>query len=87
MHEFLLKLYYEKYNKRALITLQSQEWLAYKNICIQALEEEPPPTESAKGKVKKTKGRNLAERLLKYQREVLRFVMEENVPFSNDLAE
>ncbi len=87
MHEFLLKLYYEKYNKRVLITLQSQEWLAYKNICKQALEEEPPPIEAARGKAKKTKGRNLVERLLKYQTEVLRFVLEENVPFSNNLAE
>jgi transposase len=87
MHELLLKLYTEKYRQGLLITPQDAQWTAYQDICTQALEQEPPSIKNARGKAKKTKGRNLAERLQKYQTEVLRFVLENNVPFSNNQAE
>jgi len=50
----------------------------------------PPPEGWPKGKrgrVKKSKARNLAERLDKYRREVLAFVYDFKVPFDNNLAE
>lgn len=87
MHELLLRLYHEKYLKGLQIHKESPEWLEYQQICQAALKEEPPPIKNKRGKPKKTKGRNLAERLLKYQEEVLRFALEENVPFSNNQAE
>lgn len=86
MHELLVALYH-KYQRGESIHRRSHEWRLYQQICRQALEEEPSPVINNKGKPKKSKGRNLAERLLKYQAEVLRFVMEEGVPFSNNQAE
>ena len=87
MHKLLLDLYEEKYLKGLQIHKNSAEWLEYQQICKAALEEEPPPIKNKRGKPKQTKGRNLAERLLKYQTEVLRFALEQNVPFSNNQAE
>ena len=64
-----------------------RHWRTYKTICQAAFQEEPPAIKSKKGRPKKSKGRNLAERLFKYQAEVLRFALEEEVPFSNNQAE
>ncbi|MEM1281929.1 MAG: IS66 family transposase [Chlamydiota bacterium] len=86
MYLLLLQLY-DKYQQGKTIHRRSHEWRLYQQICRQAFEEEPSPSRNDKGKIKKTKGRNLAERLLKRQAEVLRFVMEDGVPFSNNQAE
>ncbi|KAA0446238.1 MAG: IS66 family transposase [Candidatus Thioglobus sp.] len=40
-----------------------------------------------KGRLKKSKSRNLLERLIKYEKEVLRFMINPDVPFTNNLAE
>ena len=40
-----------------------------------------------KGRMKKSKSRNLLERLSKFEQDVLRFMKEVDVPFSNNLAE
>ncbi|RME99530.1 MAG: hypothetical protein D6772_07595 [Bacteroidetes bacterium] len=61
--------------------------MEYQRICQAALKEEPPPIKHKRGRSKNSKGRNLANRLLKYQTEVLRFALEENIPFSNNQAE
>jgi transposase len=47
----------------------------------------PPQTEKKRGRVKKTKSRNLLERLINYQDDVLRFMDEKEVPFTNNLGE
>ena len=48
----------------------------------------PPPKEKGKrGRVKKTKSRNLLERLRDFQDEVLRFMEIDYVPFTNNLGE
>ena len=86
MYDLLIKLYSKAKNGK-LINRYSYEWRQYKQICKAALEEEPPPIKGARGKPKKTKGRNLAERLLKYQEEVLRFSIEADIPFTNNQAE
>ncbi len=60
----------------------------YDLICRVAELEEPPPEQSnKKGKKKRTKGRNLLERLIKYKDAVLRFAFVPEVPFTNNLAE
>jgi len=63
----------------------------YERLINRALQANaPPPTGWPKGKrgrVKKTKPRNLAERLAKYRRDVLAFVYDFKVPFDNNLAE
>jgi transposase len=60
----------------------------------QADKEEPQPTprqggagKKPRGKPKKTKGRNLFDRLAKHQEAVLAFAFHEDVPFTNNQAE
>ena len=40
-----------------------------------------------RGRPKQEKGKNLSDRLLKYQDETLRFLSDSRVPFTNNLAE
>ena len=50
---------------------------------------EPPPrkTPGKKGRYKRTKGRNLVERLIREKEAMLAFAFNEEVPFTNNLAE
>ena len=62
----------------------------YKELLKQADIEcpEPPPKEKGKrGRVKKSKSRNLLERLRNFEDEVLRFMEIDYVPFTNNLGE
>jgi transposase len=64
----------------------------YKNLIKQAQvecpEPERPPTKKGKrGRIKKSKSRNLLERLKNYEDDVLRFMENEHVPFTNNLGE
>ncbi|MDQ1273953.1 MAG: Transposase, partial [Planctomycetota bacterium] len=63
----------------------------YRAILQNAEAESPPPDETnrkgKRGRVKRTKARNLLERLRKYEDDVLRFMDNKNVPFTNNLAE
>lgn len=63
----------------------------YKQLTQTALQANPPPLggwpRSKKGRPKKPKARNLAERFEKRQREILAFVYDFKVPFDNNLAE
>jgi transposase len=40
-----------------------------------------------RGRPKKTKGRNLLERFIQYKEAILAFALQEEVPFTNNLAE
>jgi len=64
----------------------------YRQILEKAEAECPPPDESQRkhgqrGKLKRSKSRNLLERLILYEEDVLRFMVEQDVPFSNNQAE
>jgi transposase len=61
----------------------------YDRICEIAEKAEPPPIKipGKKGKRKRTKGRNLVERLIREKEAVLAFAFNKNVPFTNNLAE
>ena len=59
----------------------------YDRILMEADREEPPPERKGRGRPKKSKGRNLMERLRDYKRDVLRFAELEHIPFTNNLAE
>jgi len=87
MHDLLIKLYKDKYSKNKLISPTNSYVKQYQEICEQALEEEPPPKPNARGRPTQSKGRNLADRLIKHKEAVLRFVLEANVPFTNNQAE
>ena len=63
-----------------------------KNYCeiLESGKEEcpiPPRPEKKKGRQKKSKSRNLLERLLDYRQDTLRFMVNPNVPYTNNLAE
>ncbi len=63
----------------------------YRTILQNAEAESPPPDETnrkgKRGRVRRTKARNLLERLRTYEGDVLRFMDNKNVPFTNNLAE
>jgi transposase len=62
----------------------------YRKILKEAAKEcpEPPPKAPGKrGRIPKTKSRNLMERLRDHEDEVLRFMSVKEVPFTNNLAE
>jgi transposase len=42
------------------------------------------PTPNKRGQVKRSKARNLLERLVNYKADVLRFMTEKHVPFTNN---
>lgn len=61
----------------------------YTLICGMGEKAEPPPgkTPGQKGRYKRTKGRNLVERLIREKDAVLAFAFNQEVPFTNNLAE
>lgn len=89
--EYLLTLYQlsDKGTKAISIEEQKNALLRFNEICDLADKEEPPPekTPNKAGKPKASKGRNLLNRLKKYQTAVLAFAFYEEVPFTNNEAE
>ena len=63
----------------------------YRTLLEEAETECPPPDESERngrrGRLARSKARNLLERLRDYEVDVLRFMVEDEVPFSNNQAE
>ena len=64
----------------------------YRAILAQAEIECPPPperqqTDRKKGRLKRSKSRNLLERLSNYEKETLRFMTDVDVPFTNNQGE
>lgn len=62
----------------------------YRELLLEADQECPPPDETGKkkkGKTARSKARNLLERLRDFENETLRFMVDNNVPFSNNQAE
>jgi transposase len=84
---FLLSVYtlpfQERVKRRHLIESR------YDRICGLAEMAEPPPvkTSRGRGKFKRTKGRNLVERLIREKHGLLAFAFNKDVPFTNNLAE
>lgn len=83
---FLLNLYQMPIEKR--IEQKQVILKRFDTICDIAQKAEPPPIRvSKRGRLKRTKGRNLLERLTKYKPAVLAFAFNKEVPFTNNLAE
>jgi len=74
-----------------LETAQSEHYRKrYRDLLREAELECPPPEETGKkkrGKTARSKARNLLERLRDFENETLRFMVDQNVPFSNNQAE
>ena len=70
---------------------EQQKYLKYYRRILHAGEKEcPPPVPSEKrkpGRIKRSKARNLLERLRDYQDDVLRFMRDVRVPFTNNQGE
>jgi len=84
---FLMSVYEmpfeERIKRRQLIESR------YILICGIGEKSEPPPikVKRKRGRYKRTKGRNLVERLIREQNVVLAFAFNKEVPFTNNLAE
>lgn len=64
----------------------------YRQLLSEAETVCPPPDESTRkkgqrGRLKRSKARNLLERLIQYEKDVLRFMVELDVPFTNNQGE
>lgn len=66
-------------------------WSRYRQLLNEADVECPPPDESQRsgkrGRLKRSKARNLLERLREYETDVLRFMENPDVPFTNNQGE
>jgi transposase len=86
-HAFLLDLYKKPISKDGdqMEIVKSR----YLEICNYGEKQEPPPYKEPgkRGRKKRTKGRNLVERLIREIDAVLAFAFNEEVPFTNNLAE
>lgn len=88
MKELLLELYVASNYGKAVVKEISKYEEQYEAILLRGAIEEPPPERvNEKGKLKRTKGRNLLERLSKYKESVIMFAKREEVPFTNNQAE
>ena len=83
MHDLLLTLH-----KMPCPVVAAEEIRKHYHIILaQAELEEPPPQPGKRGKPKQSAGRNLLDRLKKYEDGVLAFALEPGVPFTNNQAE
>lgn len=92
MHTYLLEAY--KVSRHGPIRPPEQVYWqdCYEQLCEQADQEERPAMvffkrNGCRGSTKRSKGRNLLERLVKHQQAVLAFAFESGVPFTNNQAE
>ena len=92
MHGFLLDLYQTTCTGPDPMPIQDpvaqdQVRQAFRNILQQADQQEPPAQRGKRGKPKRSKGRNLFERMQRYEDGVLGFAFEAHTPFTNHQAE
>lgn len=84
---FLLSVYEMPFEER--VRQKKHLVSRYNLICDLGEKNEPPPIKASgkRGRYKRTKGRNLVERLIREQEAILAFAFNKNVPFTNNLAE
>ncbi len=88
MKEWLLELYKKSAEGKGVIEEIGEYEKRYEAIIGRGEEEEAPPKKSqGRGKWKRTKGRNLLERLSKNAPAALLFGKLEEVPFTNNQAQ
>lgn len=92
LHEYLLKAH-QAIRCDPIVLADQAQWRAdYKQLCQQGNEQELPAliffkADVSTGRAKRSKGRNLLERLVYHRQAVLAFAFEPGVPFTNKKAE
>jgi transposase len=87
MKELIFEMY-EASEKGAKVLENRAEWeTKYQKICEAGEVEEPPPELNKKGRPKNSKGRNLLNRLKKYQSGIMEYAFGAEIPFTNNQAE
>lgn len=89
MQKYLLNLFELSRQQPISQTLLPKYVQEFHQICQQGFLEEPVPSKiiGQKGRMKKSKGLNLLERLSKNQDAVLSFAFHQDLPFTNNQAE
>jgi transposase len=91
MQEFLLDLYERTKKINAVIEqkLIPSVTAHFHRICQEGIQEEPSPPQNSKkrGRIAKSKGLNLLQRLKNNQDAILAFAFFEEIPFTNNQAE
>lgn len=88
MQDVLLDAYVQSQEGQGVVADFDSISRRYDHICHMADEEEPPPIQQYPNKrPKKSKGRNLFERLVQHKDAVLAFAQYPEVPFTNNQAE
>ena len=92
LHSYLLEAYKASRHGPILAPERIHWQYCYEQLCGQGDEEELPPLVFFKangqtGRAKRSKGRNLLDRLILHQDAILAFVFEPGVPFTNNQAE
>lgn len=92
IQDLLLEINKKKLDSNDTISkyFQNKYRLQYREILANGEKETPPPDPPPKGKKgrqKKTKARNLLERLRDFESETLRFMTRPDIPFTNNLSE
>ncbi len=91
MRLFLVKLNQAVLDEDGVISKEKQaDYInQYRAIIKKGEKESPPPipVKGKRGRPKKSKSRNLLERLQNYESDVLRFMVEKDVPFTNNQGE
>lgn len=91
MRLFLIDLNQSVLDEDGMISKEKQAHYIRQYQCsLKAGEKESPrpiPVEGNRGRLKKTKSRNLLERLQNYEEDVLRFMVDKAVPLTNNQGE
>jgi transposase len=89
MHTLLMDYYRASNYGKGVVSAEHLVELdqRYTNLLALADREEPPPKQGKRGRPKRSKGRNLRDRLEKWREAVLAFSRHREVPFTNNQGE
>jgi transposase len=87
MQEYFFKLYEASEKGQKVLTNRAPWETQYQQICAKGELEEPLPESRKKGRPKNSVGRNLLNRLQKYQTGILEYAFRDGIPFTNNQAE
>lgn len=87
MQEYFFKLYEASEKGQKVLTNRAEWETQYQQICAKGELEEPLPESRKKGRPKNSVGRNLLNRLKKYQTGIMEYAFRTGIPFTNNQAE